>query len=102
MEKMKGQYALELHKLGLVPTSDYQDAALNRNSGCEALVRAVVTIGLVPNVATLREEQQGEGPARFRLVTARGQTLEFHPRSVNRNVMKQVGRICIGYYCICR
>lgn len=46
MEKMKGQYALELHKLGLVPTSDYQDAALNRNSGCEALVRAVVTIGL--------------------------------------------------------
>jgi hypothetical protein len=48
--------------LGLVPTSDYQYAALNRNSRCKALVRAVVTIGLVHNVATLREEQQGKGP----------------------------------------
>jgi hypothetical protein len=43
---------LELHMLGLVPT-------LNCNSRCEVLVLAVVTIGLVHNVANLREEQKG-------------------------------------------
>jgi hypothetical protein len=35
MEKMMGQYVLALHMLGLVPTSDDQDAALNPNSRCE-------------------------------------------------------------------
>ena len=87
MEKMKYQYALELHKLGLCPVSDFTDPAVNRNSGCEALVRAVVAIGLVPNVANVQED----GGANFKLVTARGQNLEFHPRSVNRNVIKQMG-----------
>ena len=90
MEKMKYQYALELHKLGLCPTSDLSDPAVNRNSGCEALVRAVIAIGLVPNVATVQEEVQEDGKEKFKLVTARGQNLEFHPRSVNRNVMKQM------------
>ena len=89
MEKMKYQYALELHKLGLCPTSDLSDPAVNRNSGCEALVRAVIAIGLVPNVATVQEEVE-DGKDKFTLVTARGQNLEFHPRSVNRNVMKQM------------
>ena len=89
MEKMKYQYALELHKLGLCPTSDLSDPAVNRNSGCEALVRAVIAIGLVPNVATVQEEVE-DGKDKFTLVTARGQNLEFHPRSVNRNVIKQM------------
>ena len=80
MERMKHQYALELHKLGLTPSPDVTDPALNRNSGCEALVRAVIAIGLVPNVATLREEVEAEGRPVHRLITARGQTLEFHPR----------------------
>ena len=66
MEKMKYQYALELHKLGLCPVSDFTDPAVNRNSGCEALVRAVVAIGLVPNVANVQED----GGSNFKLVTA--------------------------------
>ena len=90
MEKMKYQYALELHKLGLTPCSDLQDPACNMNSGCEALVRAVIAMALVPNVATLEEQQQEGGATKFRLVTARGQALEFHPRSVNRDIIKQV------------
>ena len=36
MERMKYQYSLELHKLGLTPSPDMTDPALNRNSGCEA------------------------------------------------------------------
>jgi len=85
MDKMKYQYGLELYKLGLTPASDPKDPSCNLNSGCEALVRAVISIGLVPNVATLKEDG-----AQYRLVTARGQNLEFHPRSCNRDVVKRV------------
>ena len=31
MEKMKYQYSLELHKLGLCPVSDFTDQVVNRN-----------------------------------------------------------------------
>merc|ERR1719228_658866 len=82
---MKYQYSLELNKLGLTPSTDPKDPRNNHNSGIEALVRAVVSIGLLPNVANLKEEEET-----FRLITTRGQTLEFHPRSVNRDVLKKV------------
>ena len=63
----------------------------NLNSGCEALVRAVVSIGLVPNVATLQEQED-----KFKLVTTRGQNLEFHPRSCNRDVVTRVSNATWG------
>jgi len=85
MDKMKYQYGLELYKLGISPASDPKDPVCNLNSGCEALVRAVISIGLVPNVATLQEDEEN-----FKLVTARGQNLEFHPRSCNRDIVKRV------------
>jgi len=85
MDKMKYQYGLELYKLGISPASDPKDPVCNLNSGCEALVRAVISIGLVPNVATLQEDEE-----KFKLVTARGQNLEFHPRSCNRDIVKRV------------
>ena len=85
MDKMKYQYGLELYKLGIAPASDPKDPVCNLNSGCEALVRAVISIGLVPNVATLQEDEE-----KFKLVTARGQNLEFHPRSCNRDIVKRV------------
>eukprot|EP00092_Neocalanus_flemingeri_P037030 GFUD01040313.1.p1 GENE.GFUD01040313.1~~GFUD01040313.1.p1 ORF type:complete len:850 (-),score=282.83 GFUD01040313.1:55-2604(-) len=85
MDKMKYQYGLEVHKLGLTPSSDPKDPVCNLNSGCEALVRAVISIGLVPNVATLQEKED-----KFKLVTTRGQDLEFHPRSCNRDIVKRV------------
>ena len=85
MVRMKYQYGLELYKLGLTPSSDPKDPVCNLNSACEALVRAVVTIGLVPNVATLQEQED-----KYKLVTTRGQDLEFHPRSCNRDIVKRV------------
>ena len=91
MDKMKYQYGLELYKLGISPASDPKDPVCNLNSGCEALVRAVVSIGLVPNVATLQEQED-----KFKLVTARGQNLEFHPRSCNRDVVKRVSNVTWG------
>ena len=48
------------------------------------MVRAVISIGLIPDVATLQEDEK------FKLVTASGQNLEFHPRSCNRNIVKRV------------
>jgi hypothetical protein len=80
-------YTLELHKLGPVRDGPHLRLPGRRpQQRVRGAGEAVMTIGLVPNVAPfrLREEQQGEGPARFRLV------IEFHPGSVNRNV-KQVG-----------
>ena len=45
----------------------------NINSGCEALVRTVVSLlGLVLNVATLQEQKDN-----FKLVTTKGQNLEM-------------------------
>ena len=85
MDKMKYQYGLELYKLGISPASDPKDPVCNLNSGCEALVRAVISIGMIPNVATLQENEE-----RFKLVTVRGQNLEFHPRSCNRDIVKRV------------
>ena len=85
MDRMKYQYGLELYKLGLTPSSDPKDPVCNLNSACEALVRAVVTNGLVPNVATLQEQED-----KYKLVTTRGQDLEFHPRSCNRDIVKRV------------
>ena len=60
------------------------DPVCNLNSVYEALVHAVISIGLIPDVAILQED------AKFKLVTARGQNLEFHPRSCNRNIVKRV------------
>ena len=84
MDKMKYQYGMELYKLGISPASDPKDPVCNLNSVYEALGHAVISIGLIPDVAILQED------AKFKLVTARGQNLEFHPRSCNRNIVKRV------------
>ena len=61
-------------------------------SGCEALVRRVLSLlGLVPNVATLQEQKD-----KFKLVTTKGQNLEFHPRSCIRDVVKSVSNVTWG------
>ena len=64
----------------------------NINSGCEALVRTVVSLlGLVLNVATLQEQKD-----KYKLVTTKGQILEFHPRSFNTDVVKSVSNVTWG------
>ena len=85
MDKMKYRYGWDLYKMDITLASDPKDPVCNLNSGCEALLHAVVSIGLVSNVATLQEQEE-----KYKLVTTRGENLELHPRSCNRNIVKRV------------
>jgi len=87
MDRVKYQYSKELFKLGLCPSTDAKDPCCNINSHREAVVRAVITTGLLPNVATIQEKEN-----EHTMVTARGQSLEFHPRSTNRDILTKVKR----------
>jgi len=85
MEKLKAQYVTELFKLGLIPTNDVNDSVSNLRSGVESVVRAVIVTGLTPNIATIKA-----GAEKHSLVGCRDQPLEFHPKSVNREILTQL------------
>ena len=88
IKKKKYQYTQELYKLGLCPSTDPKDPCCNIHSHIEAVVRVVITTGLLPNVATIQEKSTND----YKLVTVKGQNLEFHPRSTNRDILSKVNR----------
>ena len=61
----------------------------NQNSGCEGLVRALVSLGLLPNLANIKEEGYGT----VRLLSMSNEELAFHPRSCNRDLMKKLSNL---------
>jgi hypothetical protein len=85
MEKLKAQYALELFKLGLIPSKDILNPQSNAYSGVESVVRAVLTSALVPNIAVIKSEEGTNT-----LLSIKGDPLEFHSRSVNRDVLSKM------------
>ena len=58
-----------------------QDGSHNQFSGCEAVVRAVIALGLLPNVVVLSSDTDPGD---------QGDNVSFHPRSTNRSVTKYV------------
>jgi len=84
MDKMKKQYASELHKIGLMKSTNPKDPMTNRFSGSEAVVRTVICLGLLPNILTLSSDEDET----LRMKGVNCQELAFHPRSCNRNVLK--------------
>jgi len=84
MEKLKAQCMLELHKAHLLPSRDVMDPKCNANSGVEAVVRAVISMALAPNIAQIQKNGDKYYLAGWE------QCLEFHPKSVNRGVLAQM------------
>jgi len=85
IEKNKKQYGIELHKLGVINNKKVWEGENNRNSGREAVVRAVITLALLPNLATIQMEDD-----KFVLRSVQNENISFHPRSVNRNVLDEL------------
>ena len=67
------------------PFHYFQDSVGNQYSGCESVVRTVISLGLLPNMLTLAQHSGGDT---IRMSNQDKQELTFHPRSCNRNVMK--------------
>ena len=68
-----------------------QDPEANKYSGCEALVRTVISLGLLPNLLSL-EQTENDDTRTVRMTGTGGdacQELRFSPRSCNRLVMRQ-------------
>ena len=61
----------------------------NQNSGCEGLVRALVSLGLLPNLANIKEEGYGT----VKLLSMSNEELAFHPKSCNRDLMKKLSNM---------
>ena len=59
LDKMKKQFAEQLAVAKFIGSSNVTDPDSNRNSGNEALVRAVICAGLYPNVAAARIHRRG-------------------------------------------
>ena len=73
LDKMKGQFAEHLHASKFLSTSDFRNRACNRNSGNEALVKAIIAAGLYPNVAKAKVHSKNRGQFKFvRLKTRSG------------------------------
>ena len=96
LDKMKGQFAEHLHASKFLSTSDFRNRACNRNSGNEALVKAIIAAGLYPNVAKAKVHSKNRGQFKFvRLKTRptpteekewknkKGKSAKIHPKSVN-------------------
>ena len=61
----------------------------NQNSGCEGLVRALVSLGLLPNIANIKEEGYGT----VKLLSMSNEELAFHPKSCNRDLIKNLSNL---------
>lgn len=86
IQRNKVQFCSELYKLGLVSSSDPMARECNQNSGCEGLVRALVSLGLLPNILNIAEEEDGT----VRLHSMNSKDLAFHPKSCNRDLIKKL------------
>ena len=64
---------------------DIQDPSSNSTSGCEAVVRSVISLGLLPNILNLHQNDDT-----IKVTSVNDQELAFHPRSCNRNVVKHL------------
>ena len=80
-----------------------QDPDANRYSGCEALVRAVISLGLLPNLLSLEQTEaddtktvkmtEADDTKTVKMMGTGGdkvQEIRFSPRSCNRLVMRQL------------
>lgn len=75
----KKQFAQHLHEMNFIQTPNIKDSGANKNSGNEALVRAVICAGLYPNVAMLKNLQKDCVILR----THQENHVELHLKSVN-------------------
>lgn len=51
---MKHQFASYLYDMKFLPSSDFRDPRMNKNSSNLALVKAVICAGLFPNIAVIK------------------------------------------------
>jgi len=93
IEKNKKQYGIELSKLGVIANKKVWEGENNQNSGREAVVRAVITLALLPNIATIQEEED-----KFVLKSVQNENVNFHPRSVNRHILDDLEKMMKKQY----
>ncbi|KAG0721051.1 ATP-dependent RNA helicase DHX36 [Chionoecetes opilio] len=84
LKNMRRQFMGLLHDHKFVNTRDPNGAEVNRNSENVALVRAIITAGLYPNVARIMPMKGKPKPNKpLKIRTAQERSVTLHPKSVN-------------------
>lgn len=84
LKNMRRQFMGHLYDNKFVNTTNPNGAEVNRNSENTALVRAIITAGLYPNVARILPHKGKPKPNKpLRIRTAQERSVVLHPKSVN-------------------
>lgn len=95
LSEMKRQFAQHLCAMKFLNTDDPIDENANRNSNNIALIKAIVCVGLYPNIATIKHG--GDSKRGVIAWTPEDGTVKVHPSSVN-NKMKDFPSPFLTYF----